>query len=336
MAAKSVLDVGIGLLDAVIEGNHLPRQIRDQDRGHFFPWQANCLCLGGRHGSRCNGRSVTHPGFGQDPGQPRNTALSNRFRALVARQQHHPATVRSQLGDLFQGRTDRDQLLAQSVDRAGAVSDQIGAMSGEHAQFGDQVIVGMQQWQIIAAHPGLISDHPGIFGIGLGLTTAVDGRRLPYRTARQVTHRLAGISQHRQQQGGVHGGQIHRPGHLITTQPVDFSDQSTDLLFVIDQPARQHHRAGVVDYAYPVMLFADINTSPQLARCHRTPFSLVCQHDPHGQPRQHFLKQAITSQISISSPRKSRQAGRPVLSSRTTRPATHMPPHPTHPGHSTT
>jgi len=73
-------------------------------------------------------------------------------------------------------------------------------------------------------------------------------------------------------------------------------------------------------------------TGPQSSN----PFSLVCQHDPHRQPRQHFLEQAITSQISISSPRKSRQAGRPVLSNRTTRPATHMPPDPTHPGGSTT
>src|SRR4029078_3903030 len=58
---------------------------------------------------------------------------------------------------------------------------------------------------------------------------------------------------------------------------------------------------------------------------------------PPPPPRQHFLEQAITSQISISRPRKSRQAGRPVRSNRTTRPAaTHMPPHPTHPGGSTT
>ena len=49
-----------------------------------------------------------------------------------------------------------------------------------------EVIVGMEQRQIIAAHPRRISDHRGIFGVGLGFNTATDRRGLPYRTASQL------------------------------------------------------------------------------------------------------------------------------------------------------
>ena len=95
MAAKSVLDVGIGGFDAVIEGNHLPGQLRDEPGGDFFSRQAHRLRFGGRHRCGCDRGGIAYPGVGQ--GQPRNTALANGFRSLVTLQQHHPAAVLRQL-----------------------------------------------------------------------------------------------------------------------------------------------------------------------------------------------------------------------------------------------
>jgi hypothetical protein len=68
------------------------------------------------------------PASCQYPGQPRNAALPNGFRTLVARQQHHPTAVLGQLGEPLQGRTHRNELLAQPVDRTGAIGDQISPM----------------------------------------------------------------------------------------------------------------------------------------------------------------------------------------------------------------
>jgi len=41
------------------------------------------------------------------------------------------------LGGSFQGRADRDELLAQPVYCAGAVGHEVGAMAGEHPQLAD-------------------------------------------------------------------------------------------------------------------------------------------------------------------------------------------------------
>jgi hypothetical protein len=61
-------------------------------------------------------------------------------------------------------------------------------------------------------------------------------------------------------------------------------------------------------------------------------FSFVSQHDPHGEPRRHFLKGSTTSQTSISGARKSSLAGAAQVLSRcipSSRPQ-RMPPHLTH------
>ena len=229
MAAKSALDVGVGVFDAFIEGHHPLRQLCDQSGGDLFAGQSHRLGLGGSDRGRGDRGGVAHPGVGQYPGQPRKTALPNGFRALVARQQHHPTSIGAQLSDPLQGGAHRDELLAQPIDRAGTLSDQIRAMSRQHPQFGDQVIIGMQHRQIRTAHPGLIGDHPGVFGVGLGLPAAVDSRGLPHRAPSQIAHRLAGISQHRQQQTRIHSGQIDRPRHLVT-QCVDLGHEFTDLV----------------------------------------------------------------------------------------------------------
>ncbi|AFP39293.1 hypothetical protein MSMEI_5896 [Mycolicibacterium smegmatis MC2 155] len=335
MAAKSALDVGVGGLDAVIEGNHLPCQISDQPGGHLFAGQTHRLGFHRGHRSPRDRGGVAHTGIGQDFGQPRNTALPNRFGTLVARQQYHPATVLAQLGGSFQGRADRDELLAQPVYCAGAVGHEVGAMAGEHPQLADQVIIGMQNGQVLPAHPRLVGDHPCIFGVGFGLPTAVGRRGLPHRPAGQVPDRFASVGQHRQQQGGIHRGQVHRPQHSLG-QLVDFSHELSDRLLIVNQPSattppsrcRRPHIPSDALYRHP------LQPTPGPPPSHL--FSLVCQHDPQGQPRQHFLKQAITSQISISG---QRSPGRPGGQSFQAAPRgrQHTPqPHPTHPGHSPT
>ncbi|GFG58737.1 hypothetical protein MMUR_28730 [Mycolicibacterium murale] len=95
--------------------------------------------------------------------------MANGLGPLIARQQHHPAPVLAHLRHPLERRAHRHELLAQSVDGAGAVSDQVRAMAGEHAQLGYHSIVRMQNWQIGLTHPRLIGDDPGVFGVGFGL-----------------------------------------------------------------------------------------------------------------------------------------------------------------------
>lgn len=78
-------------------------------------------------------------------------------------------------------------------------------------------------------------------------------------------------------------GPAHCPGRLITTQPMHFSDQFTDRLFVIDPPTRQRS-AGFSHHPHPVMLIANINTVPQLGCCHGISFHLSTNSIPTDDP----------------------------------------------------
>ena len=128
----------------------------------------------------------------------------------------------------------------------------------------------MQHRQISAAHPRLIGDHSGVFGVGLGFATAVGSRGLPHRATSQITHRLPSVGQHRQQQAGIHRGQVDRPGHPLG-HGVDLGHQCPDGLLVVDQLARELHRAGVVDDYDPVMFLAERNTHHDHAFRHDPP-----------------------------------------------------------------
>ncbi|AFP39105.1 hypothetical protein MSMEI_2637 [Mycolicibacterium smegmatis MC2 155] len=282
-----------------------------QPGGHLFAGQTHRLGFHRGHRSPRDRGGVAHTGIGQDFGQPRNTALPNRFGTLVARQQYHPATVLAQLGGSFQGRADRDELLAQPVYCAGAVGHEVGAMAGEHPQLADQVIIGMQNGQVLPAHPRLVGDHPCIFGVGFGLPTAVGRRGLPHRPAGQVPDRFASVGQHRQQQGGIHRGQVHRPQHSLG-QLVDFSHELSDRLLIVNQPARQHHLPAVVDHTYPVMLFTDIHSSPHLARRHHTSFRLSANMIPKDNP--------ASISLNKRSHRRSQSAAREVQAGRAASP----------------
>ena len=192
--------------------------------------------------------------------QPRNTAVANGFQTLGSRQQHPQAAIGGQRSYSLQGRTDRHQLPTQPVDGAGAVGHPVRAVGGEHPQFGDQVVVGRQDRQIGPTHPGLIGDHPGVFGVSLGFPATIGRRGLPHRPTRQVTHRRAGGGQHRQQQGSR--TPWSDPASRTPAQPVRRS-----------RPTRS--RIGCSSLA----TLRDSSTD----RCHRplTPSGSPCRHRHH-------------------------------------------------------
>jgi len=173
----------------------------------------------------------------------------------------------------------------------------------------DQGIIGTPDQQTSSAHARLTGDYPCIFCIVLGFAAAAAHEGLVYCAARQNALRLAGSGQYREKQTGTDPCQVHRLRRQL--QGVNVTDEVADVLLVVEKRSRRNHRPRLFDHHSPVMLLADIKISPQQFH----PLSPVFQ-------------QAVTAQIPISSPRQHRHAERPLLSSRTTRPATHMAPPP--------
>jgi hypothetical protein len=93
--------------------------------------------------------------------------------------------------------------------------------------------------------------------------------------------------------------------------------QCPDGLLVVDQLAREQHCTGVVDDHDPVMLRADIHTSPQLAHCHRSSFACL----PTGSP----TDDSADISLNKRSNRRSQSAAREVRASRAASP---FKPHP--------
>ncbi|PSK54724.1 hypothetical protein B0E53_07076 [Micromonospora sp. MH33] len=314
VTAKPVLDRGVCLLDPRVEVDHLLREGGYQLGGHVLAGQTYGLRLRRGDGSLGNRGGVTHPGTGQQRGEPVDAGAADRLGTLVAGQQDYPTTVVGDVGGAFQRRAHRGQLLAQPVDRPGAVGDQIGAAAGEHAQLGDQIVTGSQHRQI-PAHPGLIGDDPGVARVGLALTAIHPGRVVD-RAAGQVPDRLVVSPQHAQQQGRLDGGQVDRPLHLPRCHSA-VGDDLRDLTLVVGDLPRQQHRTVRVEQGHPMVFLTDINTGPA-GLDHPCPPRRRSTSSNPGQPRRQVLKQRHIADLN-QRPGKSKRAGRPVLSSRARR-----------------
>ena len=174
------------------------------------------------------------------------------------------------------------------------------------------VLTGTQHRQV-AAHPGLVGDHVGVAGVSLALPP-VAGRGLVDRPARQIPHRLAATEQHRQQQRGLGGGQIHRPDQP-PGQLADLGNDPGDLLLVVGDLARQHHPAlGVLGH-HPVVRLADVHPNPRHLNHHNLPRPGPCTAT-HGPLRRQLLKPATA--------RRSQSAARGVQAGQA---ATPLDPH---------
>lgn len=231
MAAEPGLDGGVQLGDPPVEVGHLLGQAGDQVGGDV---------LAGR-------RAVC-------------AFAADRLRALVTRQPYHPGAWVGGAGRPFQRGADRGQVLAQSVESAGAGGHQVRTAGGEHPQLDHELVGGAQLGQI-ASHPGLVGDDTGVLGVGPALA-AVASRGAADRLAGQVAHRLAVFPQHGQRQSRLHGGQVHRPLRLVGAQAGHFAQQCQQIGLVVGHSPGQQTASLGVQHTGPVVFLADIHPDP--------------------------------------------------------------------------
>ena len=104
------------------------------------------------------------------------------------------------------------RLGAQPVDHPGAIGYQIGAPSSQDAQIHGDTIPGTQRLQV-AAHPGLIGDDCGVFGVGLSVAAVPAGSVIDGAPG-DVEQPLIGGDEQGDQQRGPAVIEIDRPGEL--------------------------------------------------------------------------------------------------------------------------
>lgn len=135
------------------------------------------------------------------------------LRSLVAGQQDQcPATV-GVVERPLQGREVATEHVAEPVDHADSVADQVGAMGHQQPQLGHQRGGDLHLLQI-AAVPGGLGDDVGITGISLGFTT-VGGRHLVHSATWCVLHLLTMSGQQSKEEPGHGARDIDCPDHLI-------------------------------------------------------------------------------------------------------------------------
>jgi hypothetical protein len=99
--------------------------------------------------------------------------------------------------------------LAEPVHPAHPVGHQVRPVRGQPGQLDHQLIRGGDKSQV-PAHPGDVSDDPGVLGVGLALAAERSGQAGNH-PAGDVDHVLAAGQQHCQQQRCHRADQIHRP-----------------------------------------------------------------------------------------------------------------------------
>lgn len=99
-----------------------------------------------------------------------DAATPNGRRRLVASQQQDGPRVRQAEGP-FQTRADLQELLPEPVDLAGAIVDEVGAVSDQNREVEGYLIAWPEHAEVLA-HAGLVGDDKGVFGVRLALAAA--------------------------------------------------------------------------------------------------------------------------------------------------------------------
>lgn len=282
-------DFGIGMLtetvlDAVLDTGDVIGQPQDlsSESGHDHRTRV----LAGHRGVLLS-RGVDGD-LGDSSGRPGSAFLQPRAQALCA----HAADARWGLvsGEQEQGSLRRrvvergfqaGEELAEAgphpVDRPGPVTGQVSAVGGEQTQFGRDVVTEPDGLQV-AAHPGLVGDDPGVFGIGLpvaavGAGCVVDG------APGNVEQRLPVSVHQRDEQRGTTPVEVRRPRHRPRGigEGVDLVDEGCDDSFGVGDLLRQKPVAVGVDDDAVMVGLAGVDAGEQVGhsgsfrRCGRVP-----------------------------------------------------------------
>ena len=145
--------------------------------------------------------------------QPRLTGPADRLRGLVAGQQGQRAAAVGVVERPLQRREVATEHVAEPVDHANPVTDQVGAMGHQQPQFGHQRGGDLHLLQIAAVSQRL-GDDVGVAGVGLGFT-AVGAGHLVHGSAGHVPDPLTVRCQQRQQQPRHGAGHVDSPDDFL-------------------------------------------------------------------------------------------------------------------------
>lgn len=325
VAAKSGLELRLDLFDLLPQPQRLTGKSLHDHRGGVLPGDDGVLGVGGVDGDLSDLLGLPGACLAELRGDAGHSGVAKLLGCLVLGEQGQRTLAAGVVERGFQGGEVFQQRGAETVDRAGAVSDEIGAVRGEHPQLDRDVVRRADRGQI-PTHPGLVGDDRGVFRVGLPVA-AVGGRGVMDRAAGDVEQGLPVRGEHRDQQRGPALIQIRRPDQLAGVgQSGHVRQQREDLVLGVGDLPRQQPGAVLVDHHAMMMGFAGIHSGPKSR--HPRLRSLRCFH-PSERPRRLVLTQR-SDRISQSAVESLRDTGRPILSSR--RNGTHMTAIPGTPG----
>lgn len=269
MLAKPLLDRGVEFGDFRVQDNHPLRDTGDHLRAHCFSGQTDVLRSGRSDGFRCQDRCTTNVLFTQPRLDPGDSGATDRARRLEAGQQDQWALVRQRQGS-FHRWADFQQLGPEAVDLPGAVEDHVEAASGQDTEIYGYLVAGPQQADV-SADTSLVGDDERIPRIGLALTS-IPGRSPVHHQAGQIRHRLTAGRQQPDHQCSATSIEVDRPQHFATIcQGKHLVDQDRQRSLIVSDPGREQPLTGLINHHAMVMLFTDIDSSPQLVRHQRHP-----------------------------------------------------------------
>ena len=163
-------------------------------------------------------------------------------------------------GPLQRGR-HRQQGVSEPVGGPGGVRGEVGVSAVEYPQPHQQLVAGGRPGEPVGVAPGVVGEHRGVFGVGLG-RPGVKVRGAPHREARHIGHRDLSASGRLQQQRRRRGSRVdHQSDRAVHGRVVD---QAPDQRLVVAHAARQHLGAGRCHNAGVVVAFGDVDADEHL------------------------------------------------------------------------
>ncbi len=141
----------------------------------------------------------------------------------------------------------------QPVDRPHSVKDQVRAGRSQHVQV-DRDLAATTYLLQVCTHPGLVSDDPGILGVGLAVTTVGRGGVMDH-PSRDVEHLLTVVGEQPDQQGRTTGTEVSSPHHLLPISSLQHCRDQPQQRALIEPPRR----------------FQRLRTLGRLESCQETP-----------------------------------------------------------------
>lgn len=324
-------DPGVELSDPCPDGQELGGEV-DHDAGRdILSGHHGVLSLRRAQSGCCDLLGAADLPLDQPGPQPRLPDPSDRRRGLVAGQQDQRATGVGVVEGPLQGREVAAEDIAEPVDHPDPIADQVGAMSHQQPQLGDQRGSDLH-WGQVATVSQRLRDDVGVLGVGLGLA-AVGTCHLVHGPSRHVPDPLAVRGRQCEQEPRHGAGDIDSPHDLLGAGQ-HAGDRIEDCCFVVDDLRRPQRGAGLIDQTQPVMALADIDACPRrryLSLHHTSSSEPMNTCWPEGTPRRQVRKQRPerASQSAVRAPEE--EPGGQSIGATTT--AIKAQPHPALPGH---